>query len=199
MTYFPGDPAPQIHPAQGIQNPWMVSEIHFGSHTGTHIDAPAHYIPGGKTIDQYPLERFIQPGVVTPPLNLQDEGPIQPKHIINALNLIPKGGALLLQTNWDRFWNTERYFQHPFLTIAAAEMIADSGIGILGIDSLNIDSTTQGSSDAHQILLNQDVLIVENLTGLFQLTPMRLFRFSFIPLFLVNLDGSPIRAYATDL
>ncbi len=198
MTYFPGDPIPQIQTAQEVQPPWKVSEIRLGSHSGTHIDAPSHYIMGGKTIDQYPLNRFIRKGVVTPLINLANEEPIQPQHLSESINLIPRGGAILIRTDWDKFWNTEHYLSHPYLSSAAVEAIASSGIGIVGIDTLNIDSTIKGNDHAHHILLNQDILIIENLTGLSQLKPNFIYRFFFIPLPFIGLDGSPIRAFAKE-
>jgi arylformamidase len=191
MPIYPGDPEPRLQPAAGLTDPWQVSELHLGTHTGTHIDAPAHFFPTGKTIDQYSPARFVLPGMVTPRFSLADDQPM----FWEASSLSP-GSAVLIQTGWDRFWGTERYFSHPFLSLKLAQSLVDAGVKLVGIDAPNVDSTVQGTSHAHEILLGNDVLIVENLKGLAQLTPHVLYQCSFLPLLLYGLDGSPVRAVA---
>ena len=115
MTVFPGDPAPAIFPAQGTVSPWHVTELHIGTHTGTHMDAASHYFEKGNTIDRYPLARFILPGIVVPVDGLGPDEAIQGDRIDAYLNRLPKGGALVIKTNWDRYWNQELYLRHPYL------------------------------------------------------------------------------------
>jgi arylformamidase len=196
MTIFPGDPLPGIQPAAGVAAPWKVSELRLGSHSGTHIDSASHYIPTGKTIDQYPLERFLLPGVVLPLPGLGEDEPIQAAIILGHLEKIPKGGAVLIQTEWDRYWNDERYLRHPHLTIEATLALIEAHPGLVGIDALNVDSTVQATDHVHRLLLEKDILIVENLRGLGRLQPGRVYQFSFLPLNLPGLDGSPLRAVA---
>src|SRR6185436_17340265 len=177
MPVYPGDPEPRLQPAEGLTAPWRVSELHLGTHTGTHIDAPAHFFPQGKTIDQYAPDRFVLPGMVTPRFDLADDEPA----FWEASSLSP-GSAVLIQTGWDRFWGTERYFRHPFLSPAMAQRLVDAGVGLVGIDAPSVDSSVQPTSHAHEILLGNDVLIVENLKGLAQLKPHVLYPCSFLPL-----------------
>lgn len=196
MSRFPGDPKPRLMPARGVQRPWKVSDLRLGSHTGTHIDAAAHYVSGALSIDRYPLKRFMLPGIVTPPLTLEGNQPIAVSMLADLLPRIPKGGALLLQTNYDRHWNSKAYDVHPYLGKDAAQALRKAGVSLVGIDALNVDSTVDGGSEVHAILLGNDILIVENLAGLSQLEPLRLYHFSFLPLPLAGGDGSPIRATA---
>ena len=63
MTIYPDDPQPDLE-TYPTAPPWRLTQLRLGSHTGTHIDAASHYIAAGKTIDQYPLERCVLPGVV---------------------------------------------------------------------------------------------------------------------------------------
>jgi kynurenine formamidase len=191
MTFFPGDPPPRLQPAEAAP-PWRVTELHIGTHTGTHIDAASHFLPEGRAVDEYPVARFILPGVVVP-VAAQDDEPIGPEAFAAPL---PSGGALVIRTGWDRHWGAERYFRHPYLSPEAANRIAASGVNLVGIDALNVDSTAQGASHAHAILLGRDILIVENLARLEPLTPGRVYQFSFLPLRLAGLDGSPVRAVA---
>jgi len=195
MSYFPGDPEPRILPAN-VAPPWRVTQLNIGTHTGTHIDAASHFVPNGKTIDQYSLERFLLPGIVVPVLERNDDEPINAGAFNEYFAVLPAHGAVLIHTGWDRYWKTGRYLRHPYLLQEAVQLLVDAGVNIVGIDALNVDSTVQGTDDAHATLLRDDVLIVENLTRLHQLLPGVVYQFSFLPLALSELDGSPIRATA---
>jgi len=196
MTIFPGDPPPSFRPAAGVSVPWRVTELHLGTHTGTHIDAASHYVAHGTTIDQYPLERLILPGLVVDTPGLADDQAIEPGVFSGALRGLPKGGAVLIRTGWDRFWNTERYLRHPYLAVEAAQGLAEANAGLVGIDALNVDSTAQAMEQVHRLLLGQDILVVENLAHLNGLQPGKLYQFSFLPILMPGLDGSPVRAVA---
>lgn len=196
MTFFPGDPQPRVAPAAGALPPWQVSDLRLGSHTGTHIDAACHFIGGGKSIDQYAPGRFILDGIVVRALDPAANKPIGAELLLSLVPQMPEGGAVLLQTDWDRFWKTEQYGSHPFLSREAAQILRTVGISLVGIDALNVDSTVDGTSDVHEILLGADILIVENLRGLSQLEPLQRYRFSFLPLRITGSDGSPVRAIA---
>ncbi|HEY7414768.1 MAG TPA: cyclase family protein [Ktedonobacteraceae bacterium] len=195
MTYFPGDPEPHIQPAN-MPPPWRVTQLNIGTHLGTHIDAASHFIPHGKTISEYPPERFLLPGIVIPALGHNDDELIEPHVFADFLTALPTGGALLIHTGWDQYWKTGRYLHHPYLSREAAQLLVRNGVGIVGIDALNVDSTAQETDHAHANLLGSDILIVENLTRLDQLAPGVIYQFSFLPLALSGLDGSPIRAIA---
>lgn len=199
MAIYPGDPEPRINPANAAATPWRVSELRLGTHTGTHIDAPSHFYPDGKTIGQFSLDRFILPGIVVTVLDLHDDEPIGHEVFEGALTRVPKGGAVAVRTDWDRFWKVDRYLRHPYLTTAAARFLTAAGVGLLAIDALSPDSTVQETSHVHEILLGNDILIVENLTGLAQLRPDTIYQFSFLPLRLRALDGSPVRAVAWEI
>ena len=196
MSYFPGDPEPVIQPAKGATPPWRVTELLIGSHTGTHIDASAHYFIEGRTIDQYALDRFVTPGITIALDDLDPDQPITDNLLGSSEIKITKGGAILLRTGWDKYWGQKLYERHPYLTTSAAERLVQAGAGLVGIDALNVDSTVQGTDYVHQILLGSDILIVENLRGLGQLHPVTPYWCSFLPLLLTGLDGSPIRAVA---
>jgi arylformamidase len=195
MTYFPGDPEPRIAPADSTP-PWRVSQLHIGTHTGTHIDAASHFVPQGKTIAQYSLERFLVPGIVVSVQVHEDDEPIDLNAFDTYLSALPEHGSLLIRTDWDQYWNTDRYLRHPYLTHEATELLVRAGVSLVGIDALNVDSTVQETDHAHATLLGNDILIVENLRGLYQLLPGVVYQFSFLPLALSGLDGSPVRAIA---
>jgi len=194
MPVFPGDPPVELAPA-GAEPPWQVTRLHLGTHSGTHIDAASHYVPGGRTIDQYPLERFVLEAYVVH-LEAGAGGAISWEDIVAQLPGDLDGCAVLLHTGWDRFWGAEQAEEHPYLSEGAASRLAVCGATLVGTDALNVDATAGGTTHAHAALLGADVLIVENLTGLAALEARRSYRCAFVPLKLAAGDGSPIRAYA---
>lgn len=194
MPVFPGDPSVRLQPA-GAAAPWRVSRLTLGSHAGTHVDAASHYVPGGATIDRYPLERFVVPAYVV--RTTAGEGTaIDWPELADALPGDLAGMAVLLNTGWDRHWGDELAFLHPYLSAAAAAGLVGRGSGLVGTDALNVDATEPATEHAHNALLGADVLIVENLTRLDELEPGRRYTCAFVPLKLAQADGSPIRAYA---
>ncbi len=196
MPVYPGDPGPEIKTAPGVPAPWRVSDVRFGSHTGTHMDAPAHYFPAGKTLDQYPLERLILPGVMISVPEVPDQGVIAWEGLAGPVAAAPAGGALVLRTGWGRFWNTDRYWRYPSLSPEAAEGLAASGAPLIGVDLPSVDPLVHVPPLIHAILLKHDLLLVENLAGLHQLEAGQVYQFAFLPLPLSGLDGSPVRAVA---
>jgi arylformamidase len=198
MTVYPGDPEPRIGRAPQ-DPPWTVSTLYLGSHTGTHMDAARHYYPDATTIDAYPVARFIVPALVIDVSGLDDDEPITWEMIGAAAGRVTTGCGALLATGWDKhFSDQERALTHPYLTPEAAGGLAAAGVGLVGTDAMNPDSSLQGTTGVHKILLGHGVLLVENLTGLEQLEPGRLYHCAFLPLRLAGLDGSPIRAIAWD-
>lgn len=195
MTIFPGDPEPRFSP-HPLPPPWRVTALHLGTHTGTHVDAPAHVFPNGKTIDEYPVDRFLGTGYVLDVTGLAEATPITAAHILPQLEGFHPGWFALVRTGWDVYWGTERYLHHPYLAEDAVAALVDAGASLVGIDALNVDATQSGTSAAHERLLGADVLIVENLRGLAALEAQQPYRCAFLPLQLRGLDGAPIRAVA---
>lgn len=194
MPVFPGDPEVTLRPA-GALPPWSVTRLQLGTHSGTHIDAATHFVPGGSTIDLYSLERFVLPAYVAH-LEAGAAAAIEWSELVAALPDDLTGVAVLLHTGWDRFWGEDSAVCHPYLSDEAAGELVDRGVGLVGTDALNVDATDSPTTHAHAALLGADVLIVENLTGLAALEAGRPHRCAFVPLKLDGADGSPIRAYA---
>jgi arylformamidase len=194
MPVFPGDPPVELAPA-GAAPPWQVTRLLLGTHSGTHIDAASHYVPEGRTIDEYPLERFVLDCQVVH-LDAGAEAAISWDDIATQLPGDLSGTGVLLHTGWERFWGTAEAERHPSLSEDAASRLAASGVTLVGTDALNVDATARPTVFAHAALLGADVLVVENLTGLDALEAGRPYRCAFVPLNVAGGDGSPIRAYA---
>lgn len=196
MLVFPGDPEVTIEPAARLQREgFAVARLHLGSHSGTHIDAPAHCILGGRTVDEISLDEVRGPATVIhlPYLNPGEE--ITPVHIAGAIP-IDEGVSpiVLIATGWDIHWGTARYLAHPYISVATAQWLLDAGAHLLGVDTLNPDPSDGQVLRTHEHILGNDHLIIENLRGLTHL-PTRV-EFTGVPLHIHRGDGSPIRAFA---
>jgi kynurenine formamidase len=107
-----------------------------------------------------------------------------------------QGKAVLVHTGWDSLWGTEQYFQdHPFLTEEAADYLTRAGVALVGIDSLNIDDTSNGRRPAHSILLGAEIPIVEHMCNLGEL-PDSGFKFFAVPAKIRGFASFPVRAFA---
>lgn len=192
MPIFPGDPDVTVdgHATMATDG-YRVSTLSCGSHTGTHVDAPSHTEPDGRSLDEFPVARFVRDAVR---VDLRDRSPREP---IRPADLpAVDAEALVLHTGWDRHWGDAAYLDHPYLTPAAARHCADHGYDV-AIDALNVDPTDDDAVEgvpAHHELLGNDRLIAENLTNLDGL-PER-FELSVLPLHIADGDGSPVRAVA---
>ncbi|RMF83291.1 MAG: cyclase family protein [Nitrospinota bacterium] len=196
LPFYPGDPRPEIREFARIdRDGFCVHQLHLGTHTGTHIDAPSHFIPAGRTIEQLELDRFIGPAVV---IDCTDKGTreaITLEDITRHSGSIGAGDIVLFYTGWDRKLHSPRYADHPYLLPEGAEWLVEQGVKVVGIDALNIDPTWTNHFPVHDILLGKEVLIVENLTNLDRIKDSRPL-VMLLPLPLAGCDGSPIRAVA---
>lgn len=186
---YPGDPPVRVDPAATHEaDGYRVADVRLNSHAGTHLDAPAHLLADGRTLDDYPLERFVFDARVVDCTGLDAGGTIHAGDLPD-----PDCDMLLLHTGWDTHWGTARYDDHPHLTSEAARWCADRGYDV-GFDTAGPDPTGAESFPAHRRLLRADSLLLENLTGLAAL-PERV-RLSAFPLALADADGAPVRAVA---
>ncbi len=218
MPVFPGDPTVDISQTLECATDGVaVSSLHLGSHAGTHVDAPAHTVPGGRTVDQLELSELCGNAVVLGFNGLTsdstiDVGRVSP--LITAAGHLPS--RVLICTLWDRrFDDTYAREHHPVLAPEAAQLLWDNGVRLLGVDTLNPDRTVQPESfrlPIHEIFLGGDGVIVENLSGLQQLRPVSSlgaeealdhgddwFRFveaGVFPIPLADGDGAPCRVAA---
>jgi len=192
---FPGDPVVAMGDA-GQEPPWRVTALRLGTHSGTHMDAAAHFLTGGATIDSYALERFVLECVVIH-VTASAGTALAWDDLAAGLPAEPAGRGVLLHTGWDAHFGTDEAWRHPYLTDDAAQRLAACGVGLVGTDAFNVDASQGGSgTGVHAALLGADVLIVENLTDLDRLQGGTLYTCAFVPLKLAGCDGSPIRAFA---
>lgn len=165
------------------------TQMDIGMHVGTHIDAPSHLIENGKKIYEYSLDYFVGKACVIDvsgksEIELEDE----------YKDKIKQNEMILLYTGYGELFNDEKYYatDAPQISKELAEYIAKSGIKIVGID---LPSPDKYPFNIHKILLNNDVLIIENLTNLDKLLDVDKFKFYAFPLN-INAEASITRAVA---
>lgn len=190
---YPGDPPVRLRAARSLERDgYRVSELHLGSHSGTHLDAPSHLVPDGATVDELPLHLLVGPAVV---VDVRDLGPREPVGWERLTAHARPGRTLVLHTGWDRFWGSARYEDHPYLDGEAARELVAAGVRAVGTDALSVDETGGADLPAHAALLTAGGVVVENLTNLQAVDhPEPLL--SVLPLPLRGCDGSPVRAVA---
>ena len=196
MPVFPGTPQPEITAPWTIESHgFLEHQLRLVTHTGTHLDAPAHMLPGGRTLDAVPADRFLGPATVLDAA-LPGGSDITVEHLQPHRDRLAGKSYALLHTGWSRFWGDDAYFRDfPALTEDAARWLVDLGITGVGVDAGSIDRGDSSTFPVHHALLSRDVVIVENLTGLGPLVGLDV-TFCCLPLKIAGGDGSPVRAVA---
>ena len=163
--------------------------------TGTYIDAPFTRYEGGKDLADLDLETLVGLPAQVFHLPLGHSRKIDNEVFLGRANL--KGSAVLVHFGWDEHFGTDRYGQDaPYLSAAACQFLADSGVALVGVDSMNIDDTQGGGErPAHTILLQAGIHIVEHLANLSQL-PETGALFTAVPPKVRNFGTFPVRAFA---
>jgi arylformamidase len=192
VVTYPGLPEPRItdHLSRTASRERYApgTEFHIGridmvANTGTYLDTPFHRYPDGHDLADLPLDRIAGvPGVVI-------DGTDVPAGIA--------GAAVLVRTGWDRHFGTSRYGDpdHPYLATDVAEALVDAGVALVGIDSVNIDSTKDGERPVHSALLAAGIPIVEHLTNL-AAVPAAGFELFAVPVKVRGMGTFPVRAFA---
>lgn len=196
MPVYPGTKPPVFKIANTLeQDGFIEKELTFYSHTGTHIDSPAHIFPEGKTLDIFEPDYFYGPAVV---LDVSIVEEICVDHLTPFLADIEKASHVILYTGWDRYWGKDHYFNDfPVLTKEAAQWLVNLGIKAIGVDTISVDKVEEDSAalPIHNILLGNNVLVIENLTNLKDLVGERIV-LCCMPLKTHQADGAPARAMA---
>jgi len=199
MVTYKGLPGPHIcdfwtreHSAGFYEDgsTFQIGRIDMVANTGTYLDAPFHRFVEGADLACLALDQLASvEGVVVRTAAMAADA-----QAFEALDVA--GKAVLVHTGWDRHWRTPAYYEdHPYLTEAAARLLAERGARLVGIDSHNIDDTSTRSRPVHTILLGAGVPVCEHLTNLGAL-PESGFRFSAVPPRVAGMGTFPVRAFA---
>ncbi|MDW7650990.1 MAG: cyclase family protein [Bacillota bacterium] len=195
MPVYPGDEQPVITPVCTLAaHNFLEHKITVSSHTGTHLDVPAHMFPGGASVDSLPPDRFTGRGVV---LDVGKAGKmITVEDLLPQFQLLEQAAFVLLYTGWSKEWGRAAYFSDfPVLSPAAASWLSNLRLKGVGIDTISVDQPGSMEYPVHKTLLAADIIVIENLTNLESLQG-ETFDFFCFPLKFAGGDGSPVRAVA---
>lgn len=191
MLRWPGDPEIRKEPFREIERGDVcnVSSLAFGSHVGTHMDAPLHFIRNGRTLDKMPLDATIGPCRV---IEIRDKESVKVAEIANQR--IKAGERILLKTrNSRRSWKSDQ-FDEDFIYISkeAAAFLAKAKIRTVGIDYLSVGGFRKDGVETHHALLGAGIWIIEGL-NLSKINPGR-YELNCLPIKILGSDGAPARA-----
>lgn len=191
MIVWPGDPSVNMQRLSSIDagDNANVTQVSMSCHTGTHVDAPDHFMNNGKTVESLSLDLLMGRAYV---LNLPDVNLITASILMDA-DIPPRTRRLLFKTRNSAYWaNGNKEFQTDFvgLSVDAAEWLVDRNVKLVGIDYLSIAPYKQGKP-VHTILLDAGVVVVEGL-DLSKVSQGR-YTLTCLPLKLGGSDGAPTR------
>ena len=194
MPVYPGTEQPRLTTACTIETAgYRETLLHMFSHTGTHMDAPAHMLPNGAPLDSYGADKFTGTAVV---IDCRGEAnislPLLQRHDLTGVDFV------LFCTGWDKKWGVPAYYEgFPCLTPDAAAYLAALPLKGVGEDTISLDPCDSTDFPNHITLMRADFVNTENLTGLDALVGRR-FTFVTLPLKFENSDGCSCRAIAME-
>ena len=196
MPVYPGTETPRLETACTYETDFFKeSRITLFTHTGTHIDPPAHVFAGRTTLDQFPAEQFIGKALVIDCQDLKAGESITMDHIAPYGEKAGQADFLLFHTGWSKYWGTDLYFgNYPCMEDTVLDFILAGSFKGIGVDTISIDPMNKLIRH-RKLFRERDIVIIENLKNL-NLCGDNLFSFSCFPLKLENGDGSPVRAVA---
>lgn len=198
MPVYPGTEGPKFEPANTYERDgFKETRLSMYSHTGTHMDPPAHLFEGRTTLDAFDVSQFVGSACVIDCTDLTEGGRITMEHISRNRENADRAEFLLFRTGWDRYWGKEAYFgEYPYIDEEVAGYIVRSGKKGVGLDVIGLDPIADEGLSLHKKLLkDNEIVIIENLTGLERLGS-GMVTFCALPMKYAEADGSPVRAIA---
>jgi arylformamidase len=188
MLAYPGDPAFELEPIHRVgEAPYSLSRMVLTTHSGTHIDAPAHLLAGGGTIDHLPLEILLGKARVVE-LSVRER---VEREDLEALDLRDDLRVLLKTRMSGQMLKAGYQEDHLYLDVDAARYLAQAGLKLVGFDYLSIDRFGSADFPAHRALLEAGVVLVEGL-DLSEVEPGE-YEMSCLPLRVAGGDAAPAR------
>ena len=192
LVVWPGDPSIHLERAKKIEEGANANSsiINMSVHSGTHVDAPFHFLPGGKGIEQLDLDVLIGPAIV---YDLSDRTNVIDAQTLQNLKIAKGTRRVLFKTRNSRYWADGTKEFHPDFVgvdLDGANYLVEFGIKLIGMDYLSV-SPYKKSRPTHEALLNKEIIIVEGL-NLSEINPGPYQLYCF-PLKLKGSDGAPAR------
>jgi arylformamidase len=195
MPVFPGLAEPWFRPIARVeQDGYAMTELHLLNHVGTHVDAPAHQIAGGDTLDDMPLSRFVTE-VLTIDVSQRAPGPMTLAELQPQLAKVRAGDVVFLFSDNARNYGSDAYWTGwSYPDAEAAHALIECGISAIGFDGPSADPVDSTTYELHRVWLSAGRMIVENVANLDQL-PERT-QLVMAPLKLEGANGAPVRLFA---
>jgi arylformamidase len=201
MTVYIGDPIPKVSSFKRLARDGInLSVIRLGSHTGTHVDAPIHFVSGAKAVDDLPVESFVGEAVVLDFSGKQAGSAITASDLEEHSEKIRKGIIVLLYTGFSKRWgdpSARRKF--TYLGGDAARWLVENEVKAVGIDYLSVEKFGAKAPVTHVTLLSHGIPIIESLNQNLSKLVGRSVLFFCLPIKIGGLDGAPSRAMAYPL
>jgi arylformamidase len=197
LPHFDGTPPVYVAQSHRLDDAgYRMCTVVLGTHSGTHLDAPSHFLADGRSVDQIDLGRCVGEALV---VNLGHKRPLEPITVDDLRGAGAgsiSGQRILIRTDWDQRFGSPDYFtDFPPLAPESASWLAASGIALVGLDIPSLHQTA--FVRMHEEMLGAGIVIVESLARLRELTQSRVM-FSALPINLAGADGAPVRAVAFD-
>lgn len=194
MPVYPGTEPPVIKEACLISScGYSELSISMYTHTGTHLDTPAHIIEHGNTLSDFPIDKYFGKAIIC---KYSQNSGLTVDQIKAKIDFYGLPDFILLSCGWDKYWGHNKYFtDYPVPDPPVFEYLAQLKLKGIGTDTVSIDILNTDTYPNHHTVLEADYIIVENLTNLDKL-PDSIFEFSCFPLNIELADGSPVRAVA---
>jgi arylformamidase len=196
MVHWPDDPEVSIKRISDVDkgDKNTLSEIHMGAHTGTHMDAPLHFVHGGKGIDLVPLDSAMGNARI---IEIEDDESIKVEQL--QKHDIARGERILFKTkNSSHVWQRDDFAEDfVYISTEAAKFLVERGVILIGVDYLSVGGYKSNGSEVHQALLGAGIWLIEGLdlskvsAGEYELVCL--------PLKIVDGDGAPARAVVRPL
>ena len=167
MPVYPGTEPPHFETPVSIEKDgYTETKISLFSHTGTHVDAPAHMLTNGSTLDNMAIETFVGPGFVID-LSKSRHSLIDLEILMPFKQQIEGNDFVLIHSGWSDLWGSSAYFgNYPVLSREAAEWIGEFNLKGIGIDMISVDTIGSKTMPVHNIIFEHNMIIIENLTNL---------------------------------
>ena len=189
MLTFPGDPPFKIEPffQRGKGDPFDLALMSVGTHLGTHVDPPAHYLDGGATVDQIPLDVLVGPGIV---LDMRGRSEVN-REALESSDIGDHQRVLFKTDNSPKLHETVFHEDYVYLTQDGADYLVNKAVRLVGTDYLSIEKYMTPGAPVHKTLLKAGILIVEGVNLLD--APIGPCEIYCLPLKIAGADGAPAR------
>ena len=197
MTIFPGGEQPDNHVISTVAvNGWKETRLHINSHNGTHMDAPAHVLEDGTTLDKIDVVNFVGMAALVDCTSVGEGEEIGLELIEKNKDIIDNAEFIIFKTNWSKYWNSDKYLgEYPIISDEVVDFIISSKKKGIAFDTISVDPINSSTLPKHHKILSNNILVFENLTNL-DAVDNNIFVFCALPLKFENADGAPIRAIA---